>query len=61
LIERIERIGGFGFGGSIGGWKAEMGAELLERRPDRQLRHTLATYSLPIGDVGDSTTRHLPR
>ena len=26
LIERIERIGGSGFGGNIEGWKAEMGA-----------------------------------
>jgi hypothetical protein len=37
LIERIGRIEGFGFGESIGGWRVEMGAELLERKPVCQL------------------------
>jgi len=37
LIERIGRIEGFGFGGNIGEWRAEMGVEWLERRPDYQL------------------------
>jgi len=37
LIERFGRIGGFGFEGNIGGWKAEMDVESLERRPDYQL------------------------
>ena len=37
LIERIGRIEGFGFEGNIGEWRAEMGVEWLERRPDYQL------------------------
>ena len=37
MIERIGRIEGFGFGGSIGGWRAEMDVESLGRRPDYQL------------------------
>lgn len=61
MIERIGRIGGFGFGGSIGGWRVEMGAELLERRPDRQLGQFTATTNVLVEGVDGSITRHLPR
>lgn len=37
LIERIGRIEGFESEGNIGEWRAEMGVEWLERRPDYQL------------------------
>jgi hypothetical protein len=61
LIERIGRIEGFGFGGSIEGWKAEMGVELLGRIPDCQLVIEPAILCLLVEGGGGSITRHLPR